>query len=149
MLDKNKILVKRLQVKSASSQQIVENRPGIICVGVASDTGEASVLLLWDEADANPACSLTNGVESVLGYLYQAWATEFPWKSCIAVERDSLGEFDILCLDSGGDIRFSGWSGARWPGCDPRSWRAVEAMLGTNARIARETVLSVQQQFAV
>lgn len=136
----NKVLLKRIQIRSAARPQVIEDAPGIICAGVLGEPDDATVLLLWDEADANPGCSLTNGVEAVLSHLLQTWPAEFPWKACIAIERDSLGDFDILRLDSGGELRFDGWSPARWPGCEPRSWQAVEAMLGDKARLARVAV---------
>lgn len=133
------MLVERFQLRSAASREVVANAPGIVCAGVADACDEASVLLLWDEND-NPGCSLTNGVETVLGHLLKTWADQFPWSSCIAIERDSLGDFDLLRLSSGSGLQFQGWHPARWPGCEPRSWRAVESILGEKARIARQAV---------
>jgi hypothetical protein len=137
----------RLQVVSAASQRIVENKPGIHCVGFPAAQGQPALVVVWDEDVVNEGASATNSIESVLLYLRQKWAGVIPVEQALVVERDSAGDFDHAYPEwdspRGAMLRRNptiGWLPLRWPDVKPRSLAAFEAMFGPRATAVLDIV---------
>jgi hypothetical protein len=139
----------RLQVVSAASQRIVENKPGIQCVGFPAVEGQPALVVVWDEDLVNEGASATNSIESVLMHLRKRWAGVIPVEEALVVERDSAGDFDHAYPEWDtartsllGRNPAIGWLPLRWPGVQPRSLAAFEAMFGQRAAMVRDIVRS-------
>lgn len=101
-------------------------QPGILCVALPSQTGPADILV-WDE-DGNTGASVTNVMESVLGYLGQAWAPAIDVRGSRIVERDSAADYDEVMptMLPGGRLGVQ-WRALTFAGYAARSEQAFAA----------------------
>lgn len=137
----------RLRVVSAASMRIVEDQPGIQCLGFPAANGNPALVVVWDEDVLNEGASATNSIEAVLQHLRTRWAGVIPVEEALVVERDSAGEFDHAYPDWTGNVAIVrgrspivNWRPLRWPDVEPRSLAAFEAMFGQRARVTLDVV---------
>ncbi len=132
---RNGCLFERLCVKSAASRLVLPGLPGIVCIGAPEVQGLPPLVLIEDEQHRNPGASATNAMEPVLSHLHRLWRDVLPLSQANIVERDSIGNYDLVCATwSNGQVVAVQWVPLRWQGCPPSSQAALEGAFGIQAQ---------------
>lgn len=107
----------------------------IVALAVRCST-ERPLVVIWDGPD-NPGASATNAMHTLLAWTAAFWPL-YPVREAQLLQRDSDGCYDEVLVKWSGDppkpLHLS-WRPVLALGGAPRSWEAVQAMLG-NARAA-------------
>lgn len=137
--------IERLQVRMSSPRALpVEDRPGLVLVGVRRSTKEVPLIFIKDEGPLNTGCSATNALPALLMWLQSRWP-DFPVRAAVVVEQDSQDCFDHAYPEWSSDYPnmepLVVWKPLRWPGEQPRSQEAFEGLFGQSARAALHAAL--------